>query len=377
MTVKRDSERGTWYFVADLPMVGGKRQQIKRRGFKTKKAAEAAEGDLLADVRRGSYVRPSRGTVEQYLLETWLPSRRVNLRASTALGYEKAIRRRIVPMIGDHQLSTLDAATLEHLYARLLTSGSETGGQLSPKTVANVAGVISAALGDAVRLKLLPHNVSNDARLPSRPRQEMSAWTAEQSAAFLASTVDDRAFPIWRLVLATGMRRGELCGLRWRDLDLSAGTATIASTRVVAERVVTGEPKTKAGSRVVALDTETVAVLSAWRRRQAEERLAAGAARQDHGLVFVDALGVPPHPETVTRWWREAVERSGLPPIRLHDARHTAATLMLRAGVNVKVVSQRLGHADIAVTMRVYQHVTAQDDQIAADALGVALGGKP
>jgi integrase len=124
----------------------------------------------------------------------------------------------------------------------------------------------------------------------------------------------------------------------------------------------------------VSLDRDTVNALAAWRRQQAEERLAVGPAWRDHGLVFVDEVGIPPHPETMTRWWREAVARAGLPPIRLHDARHTAATVMLRAGVPVKVVSQRLGHADVAVTMRVYQHVTAQDDRSAADALGRALG---
>jgi len=123
----------------------------------------------------------------------------------------------------------------------------------------------------------------------------------------------------------------------------------------------------------VAIDRETVAVLSAWRRRQAEERLATGPAWQDHGLVFFGELGEPPHPETVTRWWREAVTRAGLPPIRLH-ARHTAATMLLRAGVPLKVVAQRLGHADVAVTMRVYQHITSQRrDQAAADGLGRAL----
>ena len=109
--------------------------------------------------------------------------------------------------------------------------------------------------------------------------------------------------------------------------------------------------------------------------RQVGERLAAGEAWQDHGLVFVDELGRPPHPETMTRWWRESVARAGVPVIRLHDARHTAATVLLRAGVPVKVVSQRLGHADVAVTMRIYQHTTAQDDRAAADALAHALSG--
>jgi integrase len=375
MTVQKDTERGTYYFVVDLPPVGGKRQQLHRRGFATKKAALAAERVVLSNIDGGRYVRPARGTVGEYLTETWLPTRRVNLRESTALGYEKVIRRRIVPLIGEVQLTALDAVTLETFYARLLSTGGEGGRPLSPKTVTNTAGVLSIALGDAVRLKLLPHNVANDARLPRRPRREMTAWTEEEAAQFLASVADDRMFALWRLALATGMRRGELCGLRWRDVDLDAGTVTVASTRVVARRVVVGEPKTASGSRVVSIDSETARALQSWRRAVLAERLAAGEAWEDHGLVFVDEIGRPPHPETVTRWWREAVKRAGVQPIRLHDARHSAATMLLRAGVPVKVVSQRLGHADVAVTMRVYQHVTAQDDQAAAVALARALSG--
>jgi integrase len=178
-------------------------------------------------------------------------------------------------------------------------------------------------------------------------------------------------------VLHTGLRRGELCGLRWRDVDLDAGTLTVASTRVVAEQVEVGEPKTRAGARTIALVADTAAVLATWRRHQLAERMTAGPAWTDHGLVFTDELGVPPHPETVTRWWREAIARAGLRPIRLHDARHTAATLMLRAGTRTKVVSERLGHADIAVTQRIYEHVSQADDQDAADALARALRRVP
>jgi integrase len=375
MTISKDHKRGTWMFVVDIPSANGKRSQVRRRGFKTKADAKMALAEVVADSSRGRYVRPAKGTLGVYLVETWLPSRRVNLRASTVLGYEKAIRRISGSPLGQVKLAALDAATLEHFYAWLLTEGGERSGPLSPKTVANVAGVLSIALSDAVRLKLLPHSVANDARLPGRQRPEMRAWTEAEASKFLASVADDRLFPLWRLALATGMRRGELCGLRWRDVDLAARTVTVASTRVVAERVEVGEPKTKAGARVIALDADTVAALAAWRRAQAEERLLVGAGWRDHGLVFVDQVGEPPHPETVTRWWREAVARADVPPIRLHDARHTAATIMLRSGVPVKVVTQRLGHADVAVTMRVYQHVTAQDDVEAADALGRALGG--
>jgi len=374
VSVKKDPKRGTWTVVVDVPPVAGKRQQLKRRGFTTKKEALAFERNTLSDVSNGRYVRPAKGTVGEYLLEAWLPSRRVNLRPSTVVGYQKSVKR-IVAGIGDVKLATLDAATLEHFYSTLLARGGVKGRPLSPKTVANTAGVLSAALGDAVRLRLLPHNVASDARLPSRRRQEMHAWTEQEAGRFLASVAADRLFPLWRLALATGMRRGELCGLRWRDVDLEARTITVASTRVVAGRVEIGEPKTKAGHRIISIDAGTASVLSAWRKRQAEERLLVGAGWRDHGLVFVDPVGEPPHPETVTRWWREAVAKAEVPPIRLHDARHTAATIMLRSGVPVKVVTQRLGHADVAVTMRVYQHVTAQDDATAADVLGRALGG--
>jgi integrase len=187
MTIKKDAKRGTWYFIVDLPPVAGKRQQLKRRGFATKRLATAAESDVVSDVRRGSFVRPIRGTVEEYLNETWLQARRVNLRASTVHGYEKVIRLRIVPYIGDVQFSMLDTATIERLYATLLASGGEKGRSLAPKTVANTAGVLSIALRDAVRLKLLPHNVANDARLPSRGHKEMTAWTEAEAAAFLAT----------------------------------------------------------------------------------------------------------------------------------------------------------------------------------------------
>lgn len=209
-----------------------------------------------------------------------------------------------------------------------------------------------------------------------RPRREMDAWSEDESAEFLDAVRDDRAFPLWRLALATGMRRGELCGLRWNDVDLDAGSVTIAITRVKARTVVVGEPKTETSCRTIAIDPETARALRSWKRRQAAERIASGGAWQDSGYVFVDELGRPPHPETVSRWWREAIERAGVRPIRLHDAQHTAASVLLRARVPLKVASERLGHADVAVTMRVYQQVTTADDSEAADALAAAFSRK-
>ncbi len=373
MSVRRDPQRRTWSVVVDVPAVGGRRQQIRRRGFTTKRAAEEAEALIVADRARGDFRRPAKGTVGEYL-HGWLEGRRADLRPTTFTSYRTIVRVRIVPWLGDVRLADLDASAVESWYVRLLAGGGEHGRSLSAKTVANAGGVLSIAMGDAVRLGVLRSNPTAAARLPRRERVEMAAWSADEAAAFLVAAAEHRLAPVWRLVLATGLRRGELCGLRWRDVDLGAGTVEIVQTRVVADRVEIGPPKTKAGARVISLDGGTVEALRAWRARQAGERLAVGAGWVDVGLVLVDEIGRPPHPENVTRWWREAIEATGVRSIRLHDARHSAATMALRAGVPVKVVTQRLGHADVAVTMRVYQHVTAQDDRAAADVLGRALG---
>lgn len=374
-SVKRSGEG--WKFVVDVGVdpTTGKRRQVQRRGFRTRKLAEMALTDVLAEHHNGGYVRPTKGTTAEYLT-SWLESRAMDLRPTTLYGYRKVITRRIIPGIGQIDLADLEAALLEAWYGRLLVSGGNKGQGLSAKTVANTAGVLSIALSDAVRLKLLRHNPAAEARLPRREHREMTAWTEEETAAFLTAIADERLYPLWRLVLTTGLRRGELCGLRWRDVDLTDGTLEVVQSRVVADEVVTGAPKTRAGSRLIALEPDTISALNAWRIRQLEERLAAGSAWTDHGLVFVDELGEPPHPETITRWWREAIVSTGARPIRLHDARHTSATISLRLGVNPKVLAQRLGHADVAVTMRVYQHVTAHDDRAAADALGAALRAK-
>lgn len=375
-SVKRDA--GSWYYVVDLGVdpLTGKRRQLRKRGFRLKEEAQKKLTEVLAELHEtGRYVRPTTDTVGEYLT-SWLDSQVERVRPATVYTYRKIIAGRIVPGIGHVELSALDAATIEAWYTSLRRSGGRGGRPLSAKTVACVAGVLHKALSDAVRLRLLRYNPATDARLPKRERPVAAAWTADEASAFLAAVSDERLYPMWRLVLATGLRRGELLGLRWQDVDFDAGRLEVVETRTVADGEVIGPPKTAAGARVLGLDAETVTVLRAWRKRLAEERLALGAGWTDSGRVFVDELGRPPHPETVTAWWSTAVKRAGVRRIRLHDARHTAATLALRAGVPAKVVTQRLGHSNVSTTLSIYQHVTAQDDQLAADTLGRLLGGE-
>ncbi len=235
--------------------------------------------------------------------------------------------------------------------------------------------ILHRALADAVRWNLIPANPASGARVPRGERKEMRVWTAEEAATFLASVADDRLAALWILALHTGLRRGELAGLRWKDVDLDAGTLTVAQQRTNANHeVVVSVPKSKSQRQLV-LAPATVAALSLHRRRQRAERLALGPAWTDTGYVFVDEAGQPYHPQRYLPMFHTACERAGLPKIRLHDVRHTMATLALQAGVHPKVVQEQLGHSAINVTMDVYSHVPQAVRRESASKIAGLFGG--
>jgi integrase len=198
----------------------------------------------------------------------------------------------------------------------------------------------------------------------------MITWTAGELGSFLARAEADghRDAALWRFLAATGCRRGEALGLRWRDVDLTARTATIRQTVIVVAHVPQfGSPKTAAGARTLDLDAATVTALREHRKRQAAERLQIGIGWRDNDLVFADVAGGPAHPEAASSRFAKRVKRHGLPRLTLHGLRHTWATLALRAGVHPKVVQERLGHATISITLGVYSHVQAGMGREAAE----------
>lgn len=212
-----------------------------------------------------------------------------------------------------------------------------------------------------------------------RPRAEssvMKAWSTKEARQFLQSVRNDRVAFAWSLLLARGLRRGELCGLRWEDIDFDAKVLRISRTRVVVNgSAIDSVPKTKSGRRSVPLDSSLVAILRSHKARQATEKLTAGGANEDDGYLLADELGCPYHPDTISEWFSQKAKASGLPRIRLHDCRHTAASLMLAAGVPVKVVSEMLGHASPTITLAVYAHVIPGMAEEAGAALSASLLG--
>ena len=365
--IKRGS---SWSVVIDLGRDGtGRRVRKWHSGYRTKMEAERARTELLSQVDRGSYVPPTKLTLGTFLTQEWLPAKRATVKETTLASYEVHVVKHVVPRLGGVPLLGLAAAHLNAFYADLLLDGRRDGcGGLSPTTVRRIHATLHKALVDGVRWGRLPRNPADQADPPRAATTEMSVWSPVQLRTFIDSVRADRLFAAWLLAATTGMRRGELLGLRWRDVDLDAETASIRQIRTIARyEVLTLTPKTDKGSRTIALDPQTVAVLRSYRVAQMEERLLLGPGYRDSGdLVFTREDGSPIHPERFSASFRQHCARSGLPVIRLHDVRHSYVTALLSEGVPLKVVSQRVGHASPMVTMTIYQHVLPGDDRVAA-----------
>jgi integrase len=301
------------------------------------------------------------------------------VRASTALTYRQALEGRVLPRLGALELRKLRPRHISELYADLLANGGRDerrGTALSARTVRYTGMVLTRALDDAVRLGYM---ATNPAKLVERPKAqdvEMRVWSAAEARAFLEHVREDRLYALWALYLTTGLRRGEALGLRWADVDLATGRLSVRRTLVAVKgRPEWSAPKTERSRRVVAIDRETVTILKAHRTAQLEERLKTGGGYHDDDLVFATVAGSVLHPDNVTNAFDRRVRAAGLPRIRLHDCRHSAATLLLGEGVPLKVVSERLGHSSIAVTGDLYQHVTEHMQTDAAERAGQALLG--
>jgi integrase len=355
----------------------GKRVRKWHSGYRTKRDAERARIEILSRLDHGTYVSPDRRTVGSYLEGDWLPAVKARLKASTWDSYSRNIRLHISPELGPIPLQALTATRLNEFYASLISEGRRDGnGGLAPKTVRYLHGIIRKALADAARWNLLQRNVADQADPPTirSTAPEMKTWTADELAQFLDFVSDDRLYAAWVVAATAGLRRGEVLGLRWIDIDLNASRLSVQQTLVsVAYETRFSVPKTARSRRSVSLDATTVAALRAHRKRQLEERMSWGQAYRDSGLVVTREDGTLVHPDRFTQMFDKHVKDAGLPRIRLHDLRHTHATLALAAGVHPKVVSERLGHATVAFTLDVYSHAVPALQEEAADRIAALI----
>jgi integrase len=443
----------TWTYYVYVTDGTGKRNQVSKGGFRTRKEAEAARVEALAALQTGTFVKPEKLTVEQFLVDEWLPTQRPpTLEESTYRSYERNILLHVIPSIGGAALQKLTPMDLNALYRQLLDRGrcptsspkrrhdpelvelvgklrgdgltwravaDEVGERfpehagiskdaiaalwrrhqrppeptstpppgLSPTTVRYIHTIIHAALKDAMRWNRVVRNVadaSNPPSVGSTKKGKLDAWSADELRTFLDHVALNRYLPPWILLATTACRRGEALGLKWQDVDLDAGTAVLSTqvTSVNHKIIIKELPKTKRG-HLIRLDAGTVEVLRRWRARQNEEKLLLGPGYRDDGWVFCQADGSVYHPERFSREFKrkqDAFRRAGgdrLPELKLHGLRHTWATLALAEGIDIHIVSERLGHSSTHITREIYTHVTPPMQSDAAERVAGRIFGGP
>lgn len=364
------------YVVRERDPKSGKARQRWVGGFPTRTAARKARDQARNAVHRGTYVAPQALTVAEYL-EQWIEAHAVELKPSTAKTYRDKIRLYLKPAIGHERLQSLSPGRLSVVFKHMHEHGGKAGKPVSPRTVEFARAVLRRAMNDAVVDRLVEINPVVGSKLPKRDgKPKHTTWTGAQLQTFLAAVADTRWAPLWELAAGTGMRRGELMALRWEHVDLEAGTVAVehSTTQLGNERVTT-TPKNHE-RRTVAIDAHLVTTLRTWRTEQAKERLAWGAAYEDtEGLVFTWENGAPVQPDYISKTFVKAQDGLGLPRLVLHGLRHTHATILLRAGRPVHIVSKRLGHKDPSVTLNVYADVIPDDDTSAVDVFSKAVWG--
>jgi integrase len=371
---------GTWtgqITIGTDPETG----KLKRMSFsgKTRKEVKDKMTAAMADMQRGTFVEPNDLTIEQWL-NMWLYDyMKPHLRPSTWSSYEMIIRLYITPRIGTIFLKNLQPEQLQLFYNDLLESGRADGkGGLSNKTVREVHSVIHGALKQAVKNNLVIRNAAEATAPPRKIKHEMQTIDADQVVQFLNCARNDRLYAAFLLEFNTGIRRGELLGLQWKDVDLETGTISICRSLVrIYNKGKTElsfqEPKTAAAKRTLPITAEVVAALKNHKKQQIEERLAFGSEYEDNDLVFCSPKGTPLDPRSFTRHFDTLLNKAGLPHIRFHDARHTVATLLLEQNEHPRVVQELLGHSDISTTLGTYSHVSSDLKRKAAEKLSAVL----
>lgn len=349
----------------------------------TKKEALAEYARIQHQRATGNYVMPSKMTVAE-LVAMWLTTATRDVERSTARSYEDAMRY-VTTHLGEKPLQQLTEEDIESLIDWMLTSARRIGGKpgtgVSVRTVSLTLGRLRAALNLAVRRQFVTRNVAEHVSIPRQARKDAKAkqkarvpWTEDEVKEFLAHCAPDRLYAVMLLSLI-GLRPAEVCGLRWQDVDLTAGTLSVETTRTLVEGIVVEkDAKSAAGERKLPLPVPVLTALKAFHKRQAKERLAAGEAYKSSGRVVVDELGAAVKTDWLRRRAYERMQSADVRKVRLYDARHACLSWMANNGVPDTVVSAWAGHSDLSFTKRVYVHPDPQSLKAGSDRLADLLG---
>ncbi|WP_242272077.1 site-specific integrase [Bacillus cereus group sp. BfR-BA-01310] len=357
-TIKK--EGNSWYYQFTIGYsADGKRKQKKKRGYKTKKEAQQALTEALNAVNTGTYIEPSTSLYKEYL-DDWFTTKKNSIGIQTARVYQDYLRSRIVPGLGNYTLSKLSAIHIQSFTNNLNKEG------LSSSTIKKVYEIVRNWLEYAADFELIPKNVAAKVKLPKANKKEMAVWNGEEVNQFLKIAKEDPVYIVFHLALTTGMRQGEILGLRWKDVDFEKGLIHIRQTLSHGGKEFIRGAKTKSSLRTINLSEATVRVLKGRKLTVSKENLSFGPIYEDLDLVACTSHKTPHNPTNVRRTFNRLIEAADVPKIRFHDLRHTHATLLFSKGINVKIISERLGHSNIKVMLDTYSHVlpTMQEEVV-------------
>ncbi|MCE5311457.1 MAG: site-specific integrase [Acidobacteriales bacterium] len=371
----RKRGKSSWSIVVELePRPDGKRRQKWETVHGLKKKAEERLAEILHSMNIGTYVEPAKLTVEEYLAK-WLETVKVNLSGKTFERYREIATRHLVPALGPILLAKLTPLHIQAYYSKALQSGrlDKRQGGLSTQTVLHHHRVLRESLRQAVKWQMLVRNPADAVEPPVVQRKEMKALSESETAWLLKAAMGTKLYLPILLTVTTGLRRGELLALRWRDLDLEKGTlAVVRSVEETREGIRFKEPKTAKGRRLISLPLLSLEELRRHLSVQSSERRTLDSVYQDSDLVLSASDGQIWKPESFTALYFRFTKRIGV-SLRFHDLRHTHATQLLKAGISAKVVSERLGHSSVGITLDVYSHVLPGMQEEAAARIDAAL----
>ena len=358
----RQRSKGSWEIFYDMGAdpVTGKRRQKSQTVKGTKRDAQRRLREVLLSIEQSSYVKPNKITLGEWLSQWLRDYVSMNTTDRTQESYSYIVEGHLIPSLGKVVLADLQPQDVQRYYAEKLNKGRTDGkGGLSGRSVVYYHRILSKALDYAVKMGVVVRNVANLVEPPRVKKVTMNTLSTEEVTRFLEAAKETDYYVFFATLLYTGLRRGELLALRWRNLDLIKGNLTVVETayKLGNGDYIIKEPKTAHSRRSVTLSTSLIELLRAYRIDQELLRIQLGVSLNADDFVFIRPDGSPLNPSAVSLAFRRIIHKAGLKDIRIHDLRHTHATLMLQAGVNPKVVSERLGHASISITLDIYSHV--------------------
>jgi len=340
-----------WDFVFDY-YVGGKRKQVRRRGFDSQREANKVLINLRKEVLNDEYVQNSQQKLGSFMVY-WLDNvRKLECDETTFYNNQLYLKNHIIPRIGETKLQHLDPLTCQGFIKGMHDSG------YARNTIERVATLIKQALDKAVIYKIIKENNMRKVTLPKKIKRELNVWDINQVNHFLNFTKMRRYFCVYGLALLAGMRQGEILGLRWKDIDFGKKTISVNQTLTHYGKSLNHGTKTAAGNRSISIPSQLVEILLRQKENYEELKQKLGGAFEDIDIVIFNLKnGKTVYPSNLTKTWIKDVKDSKLPHIRFHDMRHSHATMLIQRNVNVKIISERLGHTKSSITLDIYSHV--------------------